>query len=792
MHLSQFSRHSFLRHLPLLATTLLIGGGMQLPLHAETIIQCDAPGGFGATFSNQATSTYNDGANAILNGISGQVSAQVTVSGALGITAQGIKDKEGKWVYGLGTVAQSIKTDLVQLGFTEDEALQGSVAAVNAIGLLPADASIQQVVDTVKSSVNQTVPNQAATIARAGGTIEQNLALDVMGLGSASLNSIGITGTEQQVIYSSAIATLNTNSATSLLSEITKVAYTNATQAVPNQATLLTTVQQSLATDFINTQAKKSIPLKTGDFLRFEFALKNTGAASITLQTPTIATIQQTGLTGKSKVTAINVEGSSPTPASITIAPGQQVKLQIDTELGEIPTTGSGIAMAFGGTCGGGIAAGGTVILPPPIVSLIDPFGRITGCDGEILPDYRGFSVALYRPLPGDNTGEVDRLLPLPQTEVPDIANNNIPAGLEPNDQNNNPFFLVNGDEGKYNFLMTRNQLKKGAVYILVVKPPEDSGYDERRVRIEIGDRTAEGFAYRATSLDGRPISATNRQNLVTGTLRVSEATQVGLVLALIDLDTGVCQSQAIQIIKTGDRATAEPGDTVIYRLLVRNLSTTDVNELSITDTLPLGFDFINDSVRAEIAGRSTGVTTTRNGSTLTFQLASPLPENGIVNLAYAAQLTPDSIRGTGRNSASARGRRKDNNWIIRDGPSIHQLRIEPGILADCGTILGRVFEDKNFDGEQQPGEPGIPNAVIYMDDGNRITTDAEGLFSVANVLPGYRTGALDLTSLPGYTLAPNTRFIERNSPSRLVHLAPGAMVRMNFAVTPTFQEGTP
>jgi hypothetical protein len=125
----------------------------------------------------------------------------------------------------------------------------------------------------------------------------------------------------------------------------------------------------------------------------------------------------------------------------------------------------------------------------------------------------------------------------------------------------------------------------------------------------------------------------------------------------------------------------------------------------------------------------------------------------------------------------------------VKDGPAVHRLRIRSGIVSDCGTIIGRVFVDKNFDGEQQPGEPGVPNAVVFMEDGNRITTDANGLFSVANVLPGYRTGVLDLSSTPGYTFAPNQYFSEGNSQSRLVHLEPGGLVRMNFAVTPTSRE---
>ncbi|HEY9748147.1 MAG TPA: hypothetical protein V6C63_05695, partial [Allocoleopsis sp.] len=116
-------------------------------------------------------------------------------------------------------------------------------------------------------------------------------------------------------------------------------------------------------------------------------------------------------------------------------------------------------------------------------------------------------------------------------------------------------------------------------------------------------------------------------------------------------------------------------------------------------------------------------------------------------------------------------------------------LRIRSGILSDCGTIIGRVFVDKNFDGEQQRGEPGVPNAVVFMDDGNRITTDPNGLFSVSNVISGYRTGVLDLTSVSGYTFAPNLYVKERNSQSRLVHLEPGGLVRMNFAVTPSSSE---
>ena len=251
----------------------------------------------------------------------------------------------------------------------------------------------------------------------------------------------------------------------------------------------------------------------------------------------------------------------------------------------------------------------------------------------------------------------------------------------------------------------------------------------------------------------------------------------------------------ALEILKTGDRSAAEPGDTVIYRLQVRNTGTANAQNILITDTLPIGLKFLPNTVRTGLAtaGTLTPITIptpTVNGRVISFTYPGPLtPQNQTLTLVYGALLLPDAIRGTGRNLAVAEGVDPTIGRFISNTTS-HRLQIRAGILSDCGTIVGRVFVDKNFDGEQQPGEPGVPNAVIYMDDGNRITTDANGLYSLAYVISGSRTGTLDLTSLPGYTLAPNLYRIEANSLSRMVNLSPGGMARMNFAVTPTFGEG--
>lgn len=261
-----------------------------------------------------------------------------------------------------------------------------------------------------------------------------------------------------------------------------------------------------------------------------------------------------------------------------------------------------------------------------------------------------------------------------------------------------------------------------------------------------------------------------------TGTTRTTNSNQTAFQLA------GQQQAGGLEIIKTADRSAAEPGDVVVYRLLVRNRSSNAATPLTVSDQLPLGLQYVANSVQSSPL-QATSITV--NGRQLTFQFAS-LAGGQELTITYAVLLTPDAIRGSGRNVAQAAA----PGFATVLAP--FQLTIRPGILSDCGTILGRVFVDKNFDGEQQSGEPGVPNAVIFMEDGNRILTDPNGLFSLANALSGNRVGTLDLTSLPGYTLAPNLYRIDTNSQSRLVRLEPGGLARMNFAVTPTFGEGEP
>lgn len=445
-----------------------------------------------------------------------------------------------------------------------------------------------------------------------------------------------------------------------------------------------------------------------------------------------------------------------------------------------------------------------TVSEPITTQALIDPLGQVLACNGDLLEDYNGFFIAIYEP---DATGlSPGNLLSLTPTEFPDIQDNGIAGGKSPNVGNINPFPLTNADAGTYNFLFDPskpltsavnaglNQSEEGSKYILVAVPPEDSGLPERRILITILSSTGgvnnSIVRYRAEALDGVPLTATGGTQITDTVVEVLDAETQGLNLFSLAFSTVMCSNDQIRITKSADRAAAAPGDTAVYRLHVQNLAEVAVDGIVLEDQLPLGFRLLPEATRASIDGLAVQVETnsSNDGRNISFSIPNTIPAAGDLDIIYAVQITPDAIRGDGRNSAVVEGARTDNDLALQDGPVSHRMRLDPGILSDCGTLIGRVFVDKNFDGEQQAGEPGVPNAVIFLDDGNRVVTDENGLFSVAQMIAGRRTGALDLSSLPGYTLAPNLYFKERNSQSRLVNLAPGGLARMNFAVTPTFQ----
>ena len=779
------------------------------PANAQNILGCEAVLGEAVALNNSAAISYSDRPNGNRQKLTTgkttvETSALNEADQPLRLVGAGVADNEGNTIASLGAIAEDLIDLFKQQGLNTEEANTASLETISELAELPAEASSLEVAQVVKQSSAAAVedPNSQELIEQVA---DGDLLTTLAGLQTSNLRALGLNSAEIEAASSTEITpAANDNFSDRVRAASAAIAETTTR---PEAQAQIAVAQQRYQAELDSIRGGEQSVITSGSKLQFRYRLENQQNEPTEIELPGTKAIAENGLTGSGQVTGViyrlvsnDNQGEPKTitqdSAKVSIPGNQSLELNIEVEVGEVSDTEvSSLAVNLQTDCGSPVVQSAS-LLPPIIVdggegnNLIDPLGQITGCAGEILPEYTGFSVALYDPNTGDPTGSsVQNVTTLTTTELPDNPDNNTPLGIKPNTENSNPFFLTNTDEGRYSFLFddAKGQLDSGRSYILIVSPPEDSVYSDRRIKLTIGNRTENIVEYTATSLDGKPIRATDGQTTITGEIvLVEDAERIGLDLAVLDLATNICDAQEIQITKTGDRATAEPGDTVIYRLAIRNLASAPINNLEIRDLLPPGFKLEPDSVMAELNATNVAIATEQNGSTINFTSDITLDVDGVVNLIYAAQLTPNALRGDGINSATVNAQRTDNSSLVQDGPAIHNLLIEPGILEDTGILIGRVFVDKNFDGEQQKGEPGIPNAVIFLEDGNRIITDPDGLFSVANILPGTHTGTLDLTSIPEYRLAPNLRFIERNSKSRLVKLEPGGLVRMNFGVTPT------
>ena len=767
---------------------------------AEVVLSCDiAP--TTQKIINSAIADYVQSSDPSVKNtvVSNQIKTNLVgnVNDAIQITNLGIHDAESNSLSYFNAIASSLIAVYQQQGLTSEEANTATLATLSQWIALP-DFSSGEVAAAIKQSVIEKLGEEKRTAVEqlADGTLLSAIA----GLQPSSLATVGLLPAEIEALSQIAIAPQTEGTLTAQLEAV--MAQAIASLERPAAKEILSAAQTQIATEVNNIRQGNQTTLASGTSLGFTFRLTNQSATSAEVELPSIQGITENSLVGTGSVTGVTyslageeAKTISDTAQSVSIPAGQALDLVITVETGETGSDSiSPLSINLSTTCGDGSTPQTFHILPEIALGndgLIDPLGQITGCAGELLEDYQGFFVGLYDIDPNDPTeSEPSELTPLTATELPDDPDNNIPKGIEPNRQNTNPFFLTNSDEGKYSFLFDENtdQLDMGREYILIVDPGADSIYNQRRIKLTIVSRQGRIVQYTATSIDGRPISVLNNSTTVEGTIvLVEDAERLGLNLAVLDLSTSICNAQEIDIVKTGDRATAEPGDIVLYRLAVRSLASVPLTNFQIVDTLPAGFNLMTESIMAEANSAEVAVEAISSSDrVVNFTANTTLEQGQTLNIVYAAQVTPDAARGTAENSAIVNAQRTDNNLTVKDGPAIHNLRLEPGIMRDSGTLIGRVFVDKNFDGEQQKGEPGVPNAVIYLDNGNRIITDADGLFSVANVLPGYHTGILDLTTLPEYRLAPNLRFSESNSNSRLVQLEPGGMVRMNFAVTPT------
>ncbi|HOO56313.1 MAG TPA: hypothetical protein PLN69_05795 [bacterium] len=251
-----------------------------------------------------------------------------------------------------------------------------------------------------------------------------------------------------------------------------------------------------------------------------------------------------------------------------------------------------------------------------------------------------------------------------------------------------------------------------------------------------------------------------------------------GMRIPLTPIDLSV----PINIVKNSDKEYASVGDIITFTLTVMNLSTsaTDPNHpVLVADTLPQGLSYIDNSA-FDSEGRP--VTAYRNGNSVKFEIGRLLPVGDIDGndravIYYRAAVNTASIPGTYiTNSALA-----EINTVVLSNTSSVTIRITEDPLLDMATLIGKVFGDINGNGIQDPGEKGIPDAGILLDNGTYATTDKNGKYSVPGIpveseVSRYRAVKIDMNTLPCGSIATtrDTLFVE---------LTPGGLSKANFGI---------
>lgn len=220
---------------------------------------------------------------------------------------------------------------------------------------------------------------------------------------------------------------------------------------------------------------------------------------------------------------------------------------------------------------------------------------------------------------------------------------------------------------------------------------------------------------------------------------------------------------------KTVTPENAKRGDSVVYTMTFQNRLATAEAGLTFVDQMPVGLTYTEGS--ATYNGAATPVPV-RTGQRLTWSGITLAPGE-TVTITVGARVT--SGGGTLTNRAYV----LDSSGARVSNVATATLRIVPEHIFDCTDIIGKVFDDKDMDGYQDQGEPGIAGVRLATVRGVLITTDAYGRYHIPCAELPRDIGSNFILKLDTRTLPSGYRVTTENP--RVVRVTAGKFARLNF-----------
>ncbi len=234
--------------------------------------------------------------------------------------------------------------------------------------------------------------------------------------------------------------------------------------------------------------------------------------------------------------------------------------------------------------------------------------------------------------------------------------------------------------------------------------------------------------------------------------------------------------SGALAITKTTPDLNVTRGQLVPYTITVTNVLGADLQGARIVDRFPPGFVYVRGSARLDGFPREPTITRRElSWSGITFGASTH--HKIVLLLAVGAGVSEGEFVNRAQVMDGATGG-------PLSGIATATVRVVPDPTFDCTDVFGKVFDDINRNGRQDPGERGLPGVQLVTTRGLVVTTDAYGRFHITcPITPAPGRGSnfvlkLNTRTLPsGYRMTTPTFLVERATRGKALQFDFGASI---------------
>lgn len=235
-----------------------------------------------------------------------------------------------------------------------------------------------------------------------------------------------------------------------------------------------------------------------------------------------------------------------------------------------------------------------------------------------------------------------------------------------------------------------------------------------------------------------------------------------------------------LYITKIVNKKTIGIGELLKYTIELGNNSDENISNIKVYDNLPRGFDLKGYQ-------KEEGNLEIENWNGREFELSGSLPSKEKFSFSYIVRVNNSSRMGENINSAKADGR---NNRYYDSNTASIGVEVEDDLFDQKGIIFGRVYIDENKNKKVDKNEVGIPGAKIYLENGNYVITDSQGMYSLYGQRSITHGVKIDRTSLPeGLAFLKLGNKYSSKGDFAFADLKTGQLLKVNFAAIDVSQE---